>query len=190
MERCDELVVWDENDLPNLCRLALQCLALNVRNRPTVKTLVYEISRMLLRGEIGDLPEQFITNDAISSMTAPCSVCNEQRDHVIMCQNNHTLCNQCVTQEAVMASNIGIEIVNCPIMECRCSFDVRKDLYAIVPQDVYNKTTAEGRIIEYLERIEQKQNRVVSEISLVRKGVNRGLQAMASLTTSGSSQLL
>lgn len=86
-----------------------------------------------------------------------------------------------------MASNIGSENVKCPIIECRCTFDIRKDLYAIIPQNVYNKTTAEGRIIEYLERIEQKQNRVISEISLVRKGVSRGLQAMASLTTSGNS---
>lgn len=187
MERCDELVVWNENDLSILCQLALQCLSLDVNNRPTAKTLVYEISKMHLRGEIGDLPEELISNNAIDLMTAHCSVCNEQRDHVIECKNKHTLCNQCITQEAVMASNIGSENVKCPIIECRCTFDIRKDLYAIIPQNVYNKTTAEGRIIEYLERIEQKQNRVISEISLVRKGVSRGLQAMASLTTSGNS---
>lgn len=192
LERCDELVVWNENDLSILCNLALQCLSLDVKKRPTAKTLVYEISRMLLRGEIGDLPKEFNTNEAVNSSTTshratPCSVCNEHREHVIDCKNNHTLCNQCITQEAVVASNDGVENVKCPILECRCTFDIRKDLYAIVPQDVYNKTTAEGRIMEYLERIEQKQNRVVSEISLVRKGVNRGLQAIASLTTSGSS---
>jgi hypothetical protein len=144
-----------------------------------------------LRGEIGELPDELTdgpTATVSSSSTPSCSVCNEHCEHFIHCKNDHTLCNQCITQEAVIASNIGRDSVKCPIMECRCTFDVRKDLYAIVPQDIYNKTTAEGRIIEYLERIEQTQNRVVSEISLVRKGVNRGLQAMASLTTtSGSS---
>ena len=44
----------------------------------------------------------------------------------------------------------GIVTVKCPIMECRCTFDVRKDLYAIVLQDVYNITAAEGRTIEYI----------------------------------------
>ena len=187
IERSDELVVWNEKDFPVLCKLALQCLSLDVKKRPTAKTLVYEISKMLLRGEIGELPEELTTTCASDWESPSCSVCNENRDQFIECKSNHILCSQCITQEAVMASNIGSAIVKCPIVECRCRFNIRSDLYAVVPQDVYNKTTAEGRIIEYLERIEQKQNRVVSEISLVRKGVNRGLQAMASLTTSGNS---
>ena len=187
MERCDELVVWNQNDIPVLCKLALQCLSLDVNKRPTAKTLVYEISKILLRGEIGDLPEEFTTNDSPNVNKPSCSICNEHRHNSITCKNMHHICNQCIIQEAVMASNTGSEIVKCPIMECRCTFDIQKDLYAIVPQDVYVKTSAEGKILEYLERIEQKQNFVVSEISLVRKGVNRGLQALASLTTSGNS---
>lgn len=187
IDRCDELVVWNANDLSTLSNLALQCLSFDVNERPTAKTLVYEINRILLRSEIGELVEEFTNNDTSNSKALPCSVCNEHRDHFIECKNKHTLCHQCITQEAVMASNVGNETLKCPIMECQCTFDIKKDLYALVPQDVYNKATSEGRILEYLERIDKKQNRVVSEISMVRKGVNRGLQAMASLTTSGNS---
>jgi hypothetical protein len=188
LERCDELVVWNEQDLPKLCKLALQCLSLDITKRPTAKTLLVEISMMLIRGEIGELPENFSYIATSNSYKAPaCSVCNEQREEFVKCKNNHICCNRCITQEAIVASNAGSERVECPILECRCIYHVRNDLYAVIPQDLYNKTSSEGRILECLERIERMQNRVVSEISVIRKGVNRGLQAMASLTTSGNS---
>jgi hypothetical protein len=188
MDRSDELVVWNEYDLPKLCKLALQCISLDVRQRPTAKTLAYELSMMLLRGEIGELPESLSRIELPKSPTAPsCSVCNEQRENFIVCGNNHILCDQCITQESIVKSNAGCETVECPILECRCNFNIRNDLYALVPQHVYNNATSEGRILECLERIERGQKRVISEISMVRKGVNRGLQAMASLTTSGNS---
>ena len=186
LTRCDELVVWNERDLQTLCQLALQCLSLDVQERPTAKLLLFEISKMLLRGEIGELPEEYtnihMTSGTNCVTTLLCSVCNEQTDLNIHCQNNHILCNQCITQEAVMASRIGSGYVKCPMMQCGCTFDIQNDLYAIVPQDVYNRTIAEGRILETLDRIFQKQECIVSDISQVRKGVNRGLQALARLS--------
>ena len=63
MEKCDDLVNWSGVDLPKLCKLALQCLSLDVTERPTAKVLVYEINAMLLRGEIGDLPVEYVSID-------------------------------------------------------------------------------------------------------------------------------
>lgn len=188
MERCDDIVVWNMDDLELLCKLAVQCLSMNIAERPTAQVLAFEVNKMLLRGEIGDLPGAFSQREISDSSSAPrCAVCNEARISYQECGKRHVLCNHCITQEAIVASNIGSQIVRCPIMECGCTFDIHKDLYAIVPQDVYNKTTAEGRILTCLERIERGQKHVMSQISLVRKGVNRGLLAMACLTASGSS---
>lgn len=181
-ERCDELVVWEEASLGRLCRLAVKCLSKNLKERPTARQLVVEVGNMMLQGELGEIPSDFRPPD-IDAASPPCVICNESRSVYIKCQHSHAICSQCITQEAIISSNTGTEFVSCPIVECTTEpFDIKQDLYGVVPKDVYNKCTSEGRIMECLRRIEYGQNRVMSQISNVRKGVNRGLQAMASMT--------